>query len=267
MKNHSKDPRYKEYLALQRRESELWEAKHKNRIKLDEPYHHGYDHYLVPRFDIQNREDADIFWDIAESLSQVKWTRKKKASKSERKKGDKYVNDLYTPYIKSIYSNAYDRLPASYKKWFMPKKEGWNYDPSGRWVEYDSCGSLYFREDGGVKKSWGIIHDEGYRCVVPYFYFVTKTKKHMVEYGNIIDEVVEQELAEIRDRLDSLEFRHISKWCSNAPKDFRREINKGKAAHNKRTLRNLLALDHPDDATRNYEEFIVYRKDAGWLWW
>lgn len=176
------------------------------------------------------------------------------------------MSDLYTSYVKSISSDAYDRLPASYKKWFMPKKEGWNYDPSGRWVEYDSFGSLYFREDGGVKKSWGIIHDEGYRCIVPHFYFVTKTKKHMVEYADIIDEVIEQELAEISDRLDSPQFRHISKWRSNAPKDFRGEINKTKAAHNKRALRKIIALDN-SDANCHHEEFVSYKKDANWLWW
>lgn len=258
------------------RQNELWKQKRQNRVKLDEPYHRGYNHSFVLRADISRRDDAWVFEAIIEELGRTTWTRKKKPSKSEKKRGG-YATSQYRPSIRNISIEQYDRLIPAVQKWFSPHRYEWVTEDCGGYIENkfdaptyaykDKNGKYYSYFERGDKTNWKPDPLKGYRCTVPHFFFEVETTKHMVEYGYIVDELIEQELSEIDARLESAPFRKFRSWWGGAPKDFRKLINKGKTAHNKRVLRNLMLLDDPDDACRPSEEFLPYRSDAHWLWW
>ena len=260
MKNHSKDPHYKEYLALQDRRSEIWQAQRNNRIKLDEPYHRGYNHSLEPRQDIQNREDAWVFWAICERFVNSKYTRRQKPSAKE-KRASRHALEQYQPTVRRISEEEYDKYVPAIQKHFTPVEWDYRLEPIQYYFEFGD----YFYDSKNLKRVWKASR-KGYQCTIPLFYFVTKTEKNLVEYGYNVDELLAQEDAEISGRLDR-DFRYVDKWHSNAPKWFRKSINKKKSTHNKRALKRIVNLDDYDGASHPREEFIHYRRDASWLWW
>jgi hypothetical protein len=268
MKNHSKNPRYKELLALEDRKSEIWQAKRKNRIKLDEPYHRGYNHSLVPRHDIQNREDAWVFWAICELFVRSKYTRRQKPSTKEKKIGWNALQSYY-PTVRKISEEEYNKYVPAIQKHFTPIEWDYRLEPEYKWTSFSfNKDDGYWNDTGNIKKVWKASR-KGYQCTIPSFYFITKTEKNMVEYGYNVDELLEQELAEINDLLYR-DFRHVNKWdkwSCGAPKHFREAVNKSKSAHNKRVLKRIVELDNSDDANRHNEEFVPFKRDAGWYWW
>ena len=261
MKNHSKDPDYKEYLALCKKRDKLWSDKWRNKIKLDEPYHRGFNHCLEPRQDIQNRQDAWIFWAICECFVEESYSRKKEPSEKE-KRNKWFSGTEYTPSIRRISVEEYDTYVPAIQKHFRAVDWEFVSVEDNSFIHVSSNGEHCWRGGRGKVKTW-VANNKGYVCNLPSFYFVKKTEKNLVEYCYEIDEILEQELSEIDDKI-STKFRRFYSW--NFRKQDRKMTHKKVKTHNKRVMKRVTDLIDPQDAYGVHEEFIESNEDLRWLY-
>jgi hypothetical protein len=202
-------------------------------VELDEPIFIGYTAKLEPRKDIQNREDAWIFWDICKSLSEKKFAKKIEDFDWNKKVKPKLYYDV-PPRIKCIHESVYDKMPPQVKKYFV-------------------C-DTYQLHRKEYKYRFGIW----YVCVVPDFFWEIVYEKTYKTKVRIIDELLLQEEAELESKLYS-DFYDEFNWYSSAPRHFRNSLNRLQRARSKEDIRKQINGEDPD-WTPNY-------KNAKWLWW
>lgn len=197
-------------------------------IELETPIFIGYRAKLEPRQDIQNRDDAWVFWDICNSLSTTEFARKiDQFHWNVKKKRNQFV-DMRRPHIKGISESVYNSIPPQIQKYFKLDEHYSRYP-------YYYCDVPNFY--------WEIVYEKEYR---------TKVRR--------IDSDLKREESEIRRRID-FDFYNENNHMSGSPSWFRRRLNKSQKAKSKQTLYNIM-YNGDEDAT-----FEDNYKSASWLWW
>ena len=218
---NSKDKNYKKYLAVRRRKEEIREAKRNlGYEKLDKPYQRGWDAYWVLRDDISKREDAEEIQAIIDHYGTtiyskdgefVTWLRKEK----------RYIS--HKPSIKTIEEKEYKTLYSWAQKWF----------------EHDPTKDKY--------SPWHYRTLRYYKCVIPEYFLVMKKVKHWVTHHKVVDEVLEQEWAELDVLEDKLiNYRHWSSFGKSG-KPYKKFRNKEFRLKEKREIKKTMRTQNWDD--------------------
>lgn len=169
----------KKYIALQKAWDKNWEAQRNlGYVELDKPRPHGWDILIIPREDVQNREDAHVFWDVLKACAKKGHIRVKSWYKSKHKKYQTYP---FRPYLKYLTKEEYQKLTPAVQKHF------------------------HFRPKGSYYGSHKLNFDF-YICSVPNFYWVTKLVRSYITKVKVIDEILLQEEAEIKKELYFMEY-------------------------------------------------------------
>lgn len=230
MNLHKKEQRYKRYLQLQKESRKNWDAQRAlGFMELDKPRPNGWNVLIVPRIDIQRREDADIFWEIISICGRKGFVRDKKWYFSKKKEYSCYP---YRPELAKIPKYVYDSLRPAVKKYFS---ESYKVD--------------YWR-------------GKSYYCNLPNFFWETKLERNYITRVFIIDELLKQEDAEIDEQLTILRDKYgIGCWMTNAPKSYCRAYHRSDRAHNKQALYNVVYKGMEEDFRYNH------RNSATWDYW
>lgn len=204
-------------------------------VDIDVPIFKGYRAYLEPRSDIQNREDAWVFWELCKTFGTTSFARKIKDFDWESKKYRKDGMHIYhMPKISAIGEYTYFSIDQQIAKWFTNE------------VQF---------ADNDVRKKWGT----NYYCKVPNFFFEIKYEKVYTTKIKLFDSVLKQEEAEIKSRIER-DFYYKTQQYNNAPKSFRKGLNKTQRAKSRGVLHNIVYKEFE-------REFEDCYKGANWLYW
>lgn len=176
MKRNKKAEKYRDFL---RKDKELYKNLDAQRNLgyelLDTPIHKGYDGVWSLRDDISRRIDAREYESLIHHYGKSVWCKDESFTKYDREL--KREVDI-KPYFKKIPESEYDTLLPWIKRFF-------SY----------SLGDDKTLWGGGVKRF--------YRVNVPEYCFKLKITKHYITRYQVIDEVLLQEEAEIKQTLDT----------------------------------------------------------------
>lgn len=228
----------KEFIRLQNQLAKNWETQRNLGWEaLNNPQFIGFEAVLEPRQDIQNRDDAWVFWFICQNFGKSKFSRKiSEFIWNDKKKKHCALILQDKPHIESIHREVYLQLPEEIKKWFT---------------------NAYKYEDNG---SWYRDFSNYYECKVPSFYFEIVYKKSYRTKVKLFSPILEQEEAEIKYILYT-KFYHESRnyrRSRKAPKHFRKTLNKSQKSKSKQALFNIM---NGKDC-----EFVDNYSGADWLW-
>ena len=170
--------REKEYLRLEEQlnnnQKIQWNLGYK---ELEEPIPYGFNCYYVLRDDISRREDAWVFKTILKLCGKSAWRRKNNFHINFKR--DKY-NFYQYPHFIDITKEQYEKQVSAVKKW------------------------LFEWED-----KWGRIY---YYHTIPQFYFIYKIEQNYKTEVRIIDEVLKQEEAFLKDKLQEYYNKGYDNW-------------------------------------------------------
>lgn len=173
MKRNKKAEKHKELLRL---EEELWNNWQTQRSlgykPLPKPIPHGYRAVWVLRDDVARRKDADRFQHILDTYGKSVWCRREDFQAwcgLQKRMVD--VN----PSFRSITPDVYENLPNWEKKFFSERTD-------------------FHR--------WGGFFTKKYVVEIPSYYLVRKISKDYKTHYKVIDEILQQEEAEIEAKLD-----------------------------------------------------------------
>lgn len=202
---------------------------------LDKPQFIGYDAVIEPHKDIQNRDDAWVFWAICENFGTTVFSKKISNFVWNRKYSSFILQDK--PHIESIHREVYLQLPEEIKKWFT---NVYKYEKNGRWF-HNFC-------------------DYYYECRVPNFYFEIVYKKSYRTKVKIFSPILEQEKHEIESILDTKFYHESINYYRyrKAPKHFRKYLNRSQRYKSKQILFNIM---NGKDC-----EFCDNYRGADWRW-
>jgi hypothetical protein len=231
-KRNKKWTKGKDYLRLLERLDKNHQAqKDLGWIELDEPIFIGWEAKIKPRKDIQNRDDAWVFWKICEEFSGSIFARKIEDFDWNKKIKPKIYQG--PPGIRSIHESIYEKMPSQIQKYFT--------------LDIYSTGKEYKYRFG----NW-------YYCNIPSFFWEVVYEKSYKSKVRVLDEILIQEESEIKSILYD-KFYWEYKWCKSAPKHFRNSLNRIQRAKSKEDLRKQINGYDPEWSP-NY-------KNAKWLWW
>lgn len=204
----------KKYISLVNARAKNWQAQRDlGYVELEKPRPNGWDVVLIPRKDIQNREDADVFWEILKVCALDGHIRVKSWYRSKHKK---YINYPYVPKLTYIKKEKYDTLRPAVQKHF------------------------YFYKKGSYFDLHKIPHDF-YKCTVPYFYWDSKLIRAYITSVHIIDEILLQEEDEIRKQIYYLQDKlGVGNEGKNAPKSYVKAFNRSDRRTAKHILQNYI---------------------------
>jgi len=233
-KRNKKWAKEKEFLRLKREFQKNRESQRNlGWVELEEPIFIGWIAKIEPRKDIQNREDAWIFWDICKNYSTEVFAKRIKDFDWNRKK---HLNSFYVeqrpPHVKCIHESVYDKLPPQIQKYF--------------------CGDPF------LSKEYRYRFGTWYSCNIPEFFWDIVYVKEYKTKTKVFDDILLQEEDEIEKALYKNFFAEY-KWYKGAPKHFRKTLNRIQRAKLKNDLKKQI---NGEDSyiTPNY-------KNAKWLWW
>jgi hypothetical protein len=211
---NSKDKNYKEYLKVNRRKWEVLGAQRNLGYEpLDEPYQKGWDAYWVLRKDVSRRSDADDLQFILDNFGKDIWCDNIFFLKWDR--SIRRYTDI-NPHIRAITEREWEKLPATCKKWFkvMPIQHG-HYHP---W--------------------W---YTSTYTCVIPLHFLVKEKEPSMVTHKRVIDNLLEQEWAELSDLEDRLiDYRGWYKMGHKSGKSYKQYRNRQFRGKEKRAIKKAM---------------------------
>jgi len=235
---NSKHPLHKEKLAVEEQLGKLYEIRrNQSWIELDVPYKSGYYLSFDLRDDIKNRSDAWVFYECIRLVGKTVWWK----DKSFKRKISKGKYEYYQPGFGEISENTYTYLHPAVKKYFSEVK----------W--YD--------------KGWN-PYRKTYSCRVPSYFFVTKTEPCWVTHYKEHDNVIEAEISELRDYLNSKKFWPLGGYYSwsrgGAPKDYRKSYTRSDRRHSKQTAKKNAAAG---DDCHKYEYRYSHRHSARYDYW
>lgn len=219
----------KEYRRLKTRLDEIRQIQRNlGWVELPEPRFIGWKAKIKPRQDILNRDDDWVFIGISDLFGTETFARKIELFEWElkRKSKDRFVQ-YSRPHIRTISQHEWESLVPQAKKWFVPDT-------------YTSWRNQYY-------------------CTIPSFYWEITYEKEYQTKQKISDVLLEQEEAEIRKRLD-WDFRDLEFRCSNAPKSFRKKLNRKQRAKSKQTLYRIIHNGFDLVFEDNF-------RGAAWLYW
>ncbi len=217
------EKQHKKFLALSRRESEIYQTRRNlGQIELDKPIFNGWKVVMVPRKDIQNREDAKVFWDILSLCMYPGFIKSKSQLTRDR------VNFYWHfPKLCQITQKTFDTLLPEVKRYF---------------------GEAMHQRNPHVKM---------YNCVVPNFYWEEKLVKRFITHFQVHDSVLEKELSEVQDELYDLGRKF---WKNGIPKFYKRCKNRSFRRKNK--VQTLKMANSPvellDDLNWKVDPWIYY---------
>lgn len=202
-------------------------------VELEVPIFKGWTAKIEPREDIQNRDDAWVFWWICKNLSSETFCRKMEDFPWISKK--KRVFDwIIEPHVNYINEDTYNNLDPQIKKYFSP----------------DILGTL--------SKEYKYRFGTWYICNIPDFYWKIVYIKTYTTKAKIIDEILLQEESEIEYFIHK-EFYDSYYRFGGVPRHFRNMLNRKQRRKAKEDIkREINGLDPLNSV--NY-------KDAKWLWW
>jgi hypothetical protein len=256
---NTKDKNYKEYLRLEAKLSENWDAQKALGYKpLDKPIHDGYQIEYVLRKDIAARDDAWMYQSLLDDFGMTKWCKDKSFEVYNKKTKHK---EVIKPFIKIVYEREYE-------DWIAKFQAFWTRSP---------------KDD---RTGW--YNEVAYKCIVPEWYFDTKITKHYKTHYKVIDEVLLQEEAELEAQIEKYR-RKFWKWHSSVPKHFTKTCNRKDRAFNKQVLRQNLQHQEPAiykcyisgeyfECDEDWNDWLIYGVEkkqfkynhkhyAAWLWW
>lgn len=201
---------HKKFLALKRALDENYiTQKNLGYTKLEKPIRSGWKVSLIPRIDIQRREDADVFWKILASAGFSIITSSKKKYYKEAK-----LHSNFNARILKISKAKYDSFEPALQKHFT------------------QC---------TLRKHW----NEDYYCNIPNFYWELKFTKHYITEVKIIDELLLQEEAELKVQVFGKKYASYQEG-RNPPADYVNTFNRKFRARSKQTLYNKINKDIDD---------------------
>jgi hypothetical protein len=234
---NSKHPLHKEKLAVEEQLGELYKIQRNSSwIELDVPYKSGYYLSFDLRNDIKNRSDAWVFYECIRLVGKTVWWK----DKSFKRKICKGKYEYYQPGFGEISETTYTYLHPAVKK--------------------------YFSEVRWYHKNWN-PYRKTYECNVPSYFFVTKTEPRWITHYKEHDNLIEAEIDELDDYLDSKKFWNVHIWrgYSGAPKEDRVFYSRSDRRHGKQTLhRNIMSGGEDMD---NYEYRYGHRHSARYDCW
>ena len=221
----------KEFIRLKKELEKNQCARHNlGWIELSEPRFNGWVAKLETRQDIKNRQDSWIFEGIIELFGTTSFA--KKINQFEWNNCDKRNRWIVynRPRIRGIDQSKYDTLVPQAKKYFTLD----TYVSTSSW-----------------RGNW-------YYCTVPSFYYDIVYHKDYITKVKICDSILDQEKSELEYVIERNFYNYNSRY--NAPKRFRRVLNKIQRAKAKSTLyknwKNGYEIEYED----NY-------RGADWLYW
>ena len=221
--------REKKYLALRQALDDNRQAQRDlGYVELAEPIPHGFNVFFTLRKDIANREDAWVFQTILDRFGTRPWW-KKNYFIHPPKRWECYYHAL--PGIREIGQGTYLELPRPIQKWFSEYKVAQNIQ-------------------------W-------YSCTVPRFFFEAQIEQNYRTRVRVMDEVLLQEEAELRDELYGSEMLPYSRQRWGAPKSYVKVVNR----RYRRTSKQLTRLNWTLDEDHQIEYPIPGRHSAAWNWW
>ena len=203
-------------------------------IKLDKPYHQGYNAKWVLRGDISRREDAKHYQRALDVCNKTVWSRNKdfryKNYKTKR-------TETLLPGLKNISKKQYESLPPQVRK--------------------------FFRRDLSTLNDWRYgYRDITYRCILTYELVVHKWKTY-VTHRREHDGVLYQRVAEIEKRIYDLTDDHP--WGSYSEGKFWRKSEYRKKKNvAKRELKEELS---DIEINGGYYDVHCYLLDDDWDDW
>jgi hypothetical protein len=236
--------REKEFIRLNKQLQKNREAQRNlGYVELDEPIFIGWNATLIPREDIQNRKDSWVFWSIAENLSSTTFA-KKISDFDWNRKVRPWENNYPMPRIYSISESTYNTIYPEIRRWFTN--------------EVQLCSNVETQQHPYYGNRW-FRYGKSYYCKIPDFYWTIKYEKVYKTKSKIFDCILQQEEAEILHILKT-KFYHQNRRYSNAPKDFRKSLNRSQRAKSKQTLYNIVYKNMDCEFEDNY-------RSANWLYW
>lgn len=209
MELHKKEKDFKRYLALQKADKENHQAQRNlGVVELKKPVFKGWTVLIVPRKDVQQREDAEIFWTIIDICGQIGFIRNKNRFKSKDKK---YQCWPYRPGLNTLCEYEFQKLTPPLKKYF----------------------SLRLK-----KNPW---QSNEYYCNLPYFFWDFKLEKSYITHTRLIDEILLQEENEIDKEMSYLSYKHGfgNEW-RHPSKKYVQKYNRCYRAETKHILLNFI---------------------------
>lgn len=202
MQLKKQEQRYKEYLRLLEADRKNHEAQMAlGYVELDKPIPRGWDVIVIPRADIQNREDAWIFWKIISTCVRKGFIRNKTWYKSKKSYYQQYP---YRPEFFTILEDDLKKLPAAVQKWF-------GLDVYGKGLV------------NGV--DWrGRKH---YKNQVPHFYWETKLVRSYITRVKLIDVDLKKEEAELDAQIAKYRYEFNDWWSGHVPKYYMMPYKRG----------------------------------------
>ena len=231
---NSKHKHYKEILRLERRQDEIREAQRKlGYEKLETPYLKGWDAHWVLRDDIARSENGERLSGLIEYFGETIFSPTKDFqtwSRSDRKYHD------HKPFFGKVDEETYNRYYSWVQEWFV-------YDPS---------------ED----RQWWNGVKRYYRFTIPEWMLVMKKEKHWVTEYKVMDEVLEQEYAELRDKISELQ-GHVAWYrCNGRAKPYQQIRNRSFRGKEKRAVRKAMRSGNFDNM-----DLPIEKKQVLWDMW
>ncbi len=233
---NSKHKNFKKILKLEARQDEILEAQRKlGYEKLDKPYQKGWEAHWVLRDDAQRRDDADRLQALLDRVNQTIYSDNKEFkewSRGERK----YI--YHKPGLKYVPEREIQGWYSWARIWFkhVPSEDKYNWWYGGE--------LRYFRFD------------------IPSYYLVMKVEKRWITHYKVMDEVLEQEWAELRDEISRLK-DHRSWWKGHkSAKGFQNFRNRQFRGKEKREIRKAMRSENFDDM-----DLPIEKKQVLWDMW
>jgi hypothetical protein len=233
---NTKHPLYKEKLKVEEQLRELYEIqRNQNWVELAVPYKDGYYKYTDLRDDIKNRADAWVFRECLNLVGGRIWSR----SRSFKKKVKKGKYEYLVPSFGEISEEQYRNTHPKVQKYFEPVGPY-----SQRWNPYRKY----------------------YVCIVPGYYFIDKIKPRWITHYKEHDNLIEAQIAELDDYLDSKKFWNVHLWRGHGgvPREFTKSYTRSDRRHSKVTVKKNVAKGDDCDS---YEYRYAHRHSARWDYW
>lgn len=233
MSQNTKHREYKNYLALLRKQDELYDIKNAlGYEKLEKPYQYGFNAFHVLRDDISRRKDADVFQYLLDTYSTTPWSK----DGIFYRKYKRYNSDN-RPKFRLISEADYEKLEPKYKKHFI----------------HDA------KED---RKFWNGTVYKYYRCYLPPHFLVMKVVNYYITHKQVIDATVESELNFVNNKIYELE-REIQPWYEGFIGKYRKIQAKAKRNADKVNIKKNLKAHKYEDY---YEKYELTYKRSDWWW-
>jgi len=194
----------KQLIQLGKQRYELRKQKHAlPLVPLKEPYQKGWKRFFGLREDVARCNKADFYWKLLEKINTVEYSNNKSFTVKMRKKRKRI--DV----VKQQYLKAFSTSEWKSSKLELSDKEKDQFVLKDVWCEFDK--KYYAR----------------YVFIEPWRY-VLRIKPHFITHTKMIDEVLEQQIQELKNYIENNFLDHKIDKLTRGRKDHYRCWNKNK---------------------------------------